>query len=89
MSMYILSTILAMVGFVWSNVYSDEPDAMRPPYRSNMTGRGLASTTDHLRRDLPFPDFFVLGAMKCGTTSLVSLILSYLALIVSHVGQRE
>ena len=74
---YMLCAILEVVGLVWGNIIPDESDVSRLPFRGNLTGRGLlATTTDPQRKDLPFPDFFVLGAMKCGTTSLVTLLLT-------------
>ena len=62
LGMMMLSAIFLVIGLV-----------MVDCNHGNMTERRRLTTTDQLRKDLPFPDFFVLGAMKCGTTSLVTL----------------
>ena len=55
--MYLLCAILVVVGFALVDCNNGK----------NMTERWLA---DKQKYDLKYPDFFVIGAMKCGTTSL-------------------
>ena len=54
--MYLLVAILVVVGL-----------ALVDCNNGNMTERWLS---DKQKYDLKYPDFFVIGAMKCGTTSL-------------------
>ena len=65
--MYLLCAILVVIGL-----------ALVDCNNGNMTERWLADKFVQ-KYDLQYPDFFVIGAMKCGTTSL-----SKVSLLIRH-----